>query len=129
MNSSSPMSEGNTGSDYHTAGKDTQIKRRQEEIVSLIPLYVNPCSPEGQQYFGLHQKKGVQQVPSGVLCQYMEHPAQERCGTDGAVQRRAIKVIKGLQHLCYEERLRGVGLSRLEKCLERPHCGALEKSS
>ena len=87
------------------------------------------CSPEGQLCSGLHSNGGGRQgegddcaplrgsceAPSAVLRPGLGPLYTKDMELLERVQRRATKMVRGLQHLSCEERLRELGLFSLEK--------------
>ena len=86
-------------------------------------------SPESQPCPGLHQKKHDQveggdpapllcagETSTGLLCPDVKSSVQEY-STDllECIQRRATKMIQSMEHLSYKDRLRELGLFRMEK--------------
>lgn len=55
------------------------------------------------------------EVPPGVLQQLLAFPTLEECNLLEQAQKRAMKMIKGLEHLSQEDRLRETGMLRLKR--------------
>ena len=94
------------------------------------------CCLEGQQQPGLHKQRGGSWERERILsfCSALMRPHLEYCVQAWGpqhrnnvellewVQRRAVEMIRGLEHLSYEERVRELGLLILEKTPGRLHC-------
>ena len=89
----------------------------------LILVQIVLAALKANRILGCIKRRVVSRVRTVPLCSALRRPHLQYCGPpaqEGSelleqVQRRAVKMIRGLEHLSYEERLRELGLFSLEK--------------
>ena len=54
-------------------------------------------------------------APPGALLTCLGVPVKEGCGAVGAEPEEAMKMLRGLEHVCQEDRLRELGVVSMEK--------------
>jgi len=128
------MGWGNPKNKYRLGGEWSEISPEEKDFVLFVDieaqrdLTMRTRSLESQLFPGLHQKKYGQSVElsdsapllcsgetsPGVMRPALEPPAQERHGPVGVSPEEATKMIRRLQQLSCEERLRKLSLFRLD---------------
>jgi len=85
--------------------------QKANHILGCIKSSVASRSREGN----LPLCSALVRLPRGLLHSALESAAQDRHGPAEVGPEEATKMIRELEHLCYEERLRELGLFSLEK--------------
>ncbi|KAJ7414840.1 hypothetical protein WISP_81238 [Willisornis vidua] len=138
---------GNLGSSYRLRNEILGSSTMEGNLGVLVNGKLNlsqqcPGSQEDQRCPARHQAKHHQPVEGRhcptllcigmaspeILCDFWAPQYEKNIKLLESVQRRTMKMVKGLEEKPYEERLRTLSLFSLEKTEARPHC-SLQPSS
>jgi len=123
------MGRGNPHYQYKLEDEGIESSPEEKDLGVLVDEKLDMSEQCVLAAHGLHQKKHGQQgeggdsapllhsgvTPSGVLRPALEPSAQERHRPVGEGPEQATKMIRGVEHLSYKERLRDLGLFSLKK--------------